>query len=210
MNCSRFETLLTDYLEQQLDPPVRQATELHLEDCPGCQDLLENVRALRRALWAFPELTPPRDLIEGILARTTGRPGPGSVWSHTVVPAIRPFFTRRFSLATVGLFATLSLMVNLAGPPVRAVLSPGGLVEGADRLTAQVAMKWARVLSLADSVVSEIRLLEEDLYGRLDYHLISLLFKSYQQSLDEQQLNPADSGERAASPLESRSNKGEQ
>ena len=195
MNCSRFETILTDYLEQRLDSPVEQAVEVHLGDCEPCRTLLENVAAVGRELEDFPELTPPDDLVDCILVKTTGRPKPLSFWKETIVPAMKPFFTKRFTFATVLLFVFLSLMVNLVGPPAGAVLSPGGLAESADKLTTQIAMKWAQVLSFTDSVAGEIRLLKEDLYGRLDYHLVSQLFKSYQKSLEEQQNHGEDDSE---------------
>ena len=212
MDCSRFETILTDYLERRLDLPVRQAVKVHLVDCEKCGALLGNVVALRRGLENFPELTPPEDLVDRILVKTTGRPKPLALWKETVLPAIRPFFTKRFTFVTVLLFVFLSLMVNLVGPPAGAVLSPGGLAESADKLTTQIAMKWAQVLSFTDSVAGEIRLLKEDLYGRLDYHLVSQLFKSYQRSLDEQQNHQSgDSDELEDSPpVEGGSTKGDQ
>ena len=178
MNCSRFETILTDYLERRLDLPVQQGVEVHLRDCEQCNTLLDNVVALRQELENFPELTPPQDLVDRILVKTTGRRQPLSLWKETILPAIKLFFTKRFTFATVLLFVFLSLMVNLVGRPAGAVLSPGGLAESADKLTIQIAMKWAQVLSFTDSVAEEMRLLKEDLYGRLDYHLGSQLFKS--------------------------------
>ncbi len=197
MNCSRFETILTDYLEQRLDSPVGQAVDVHLRECERCEALLERVVALRRELENFPELTPPADLVERILVKTTGRPKPLPLWKETILPAIRPFFTKRFTFATVLLFVFLSLMVNLVGPPAGAVLRPGGLAESADKLTTQIAKKWTQILSFTDSVTGEIRLLKEDLYGRLDYHLVSQLFKSYQRSLDEQQYRSPDDSDEA-------------
>ncbi len=212
MNCSGFETILTDYLERRLDSPVRQAVGVHLGDCEQCRALLENVVALRRELEDFPELSPPGDLVDRILVKTTGRPKPLSFWKETILPTMKPFFTKRFAFATVLLFVFLSLMVNLVGPPAGAVLSPGGLAESADRLTSQVAMKWAQVLSFTDSVGGEIRLLREDLYGRLDYHLVSQFFKSYQKSLEEQQNHGADDSEeqKDSPPVRGGSMKGDQ
>ena len=212
MNCSRFETILTDYLEQGLDSPVQQAVEIHLGDCEQCRALLENVVTLRRELEDFPELTPPDDLVDRILVKTTGRPKPLSFWKETILPTMKPFFTKRFTFATVLLFVFLSLMVNLVGPPAGAALSPGGLAESADKLTTQIAMKWAQALSFTDSVAGEILLLKEDLYGRLDYHLVSQHFKSYQKSLEEQQNHGADDseGQKDSPPVEGVSTKGDQ
>ena len=67
-------------------------------------------------------------------------------------------------------------------------------------------------LEFTDSVAEEIRLLKEDLYGRLDYHLVSQLFKSYQRSLEEQQNHQSgDSEEQEDSPpVEGGSTQGDQ
>ncbi len=96
MNCSRFETILTDHLERRLDSPVQQAVEVHLEDCELCSALLENVVALRRELEDFPELKPPDDLVDRILVKTSGRPKPLSFWKETILTTMKPFFTKRF------------------------------------------------------------------------------------------------------------------
>ncbi|MFQ5738511.1 MAG: anti-sigma factor family protein [Acidobacteriota bacterium] len=187
MNCSRLETLLTDYMEGLLEEPVRLAVAEHLESCAGCGSLHAEVGRLREQLQDFPLLTPPVDLVGRILARTSGKPPKRSFWSDLIVPTLRPFMTQRFGLATVMLFVFLSLMVNLVGPPAGAVLSPASLVEGADRVSSQISKGWAQVQYYKTRLVEEFKLLQEDLTGRIDYHLVTLLFKSYQESLEESQ-----------------------
>lgn len=186
MNCSRFETLLSDYLERTLEPPVQQAARAHLESCPSCQSLYGEVGILREQLQAFPTVEAPEDLVDRILVKTTGRPRTRSLWADMIVPTVRPFLTQRYAFATVMLFVFLSLMVNLAGPPAGAVLSPSRLAESADRATVQLNRTWAEIQDFKNRVFKEATLLTEDLSGRLDYHLISLLFKSYSESVSEQ------------------------
>ncbi len=195
MNCSRFETLLTDYLEGTLEGPVYQAMHKHFQDCPRCQALSAEVELLRRQLNEFPELCPPADLVPRILDRTTGRPRVRSFWAGLFLPTIQPFLTRRYAFATVVLFVFLSLMVNLAGPPVAAVLSPSRLYEEADRFSGRISRKWVELQDFKVRVGQELVLLSEDLYGRIDYHLISLLFKSYSESIQEQQQQDSEGNE---------------
>jgi len=58
MNCSSFETLLSDYVDGTLDPRVRSALEQHLEICSDCTSLVEEVQSIRSQLADFPALEP--------------------------------------------------------------------------------------------------------------------------------------------------------
>ncbi len=195
MNCSRSETLLTDYMERTLEEPVQEAVRKHLEGCSACQALYGEVMLLREQLQAFPEVNPPSGLVDRILVKTSGRPESRSFWRDLILPTLRPFMTQRYAFATIMLFVFLSLMVNLVGPPAGAVLSPSRLAESADRFTGQLAKSWAEVQDYQSRAVKEVLLLKEDLWGRLDYHLISMLFKSYSESVKEQDQNKAPSGD---------------
>ena len=185
MNCSRFETLLTEYMERTLDGPVHEAVRMHLEGCRSCQELYGEVVQLREQLGAFPTLRHSADLIDRVLDRTSGRHRRRSWWGDLVLPTLRPFMTQRYAFATVMLFVFLSLMVNLAGPPAGAVLSPARLAASADRFSGQVSKAWAEFRDYQSRAVQEVSLLTEDLYGRLDYHLVSMLFKSYSESVSQ-------------------------
>lgn len=197
MNCSRFETLLTDYVERTLDPPVHEAVQLHLEGCRSCRQLHGEVLRLREQLESFPVARPPRELVDRILDRTSGRPRQRSWWRDLILPTVRPFLTQRYAFATLMLFVFLSLMVNLAGPPAGAVLSPSKLAESADRFSGHVSKTWAEFRDYQSRVFQELWLFKEDLYGRLDYHLVSMLFKSYSESVNEkkQEQPPAQDGQ---------------
>ncbi len=186
MNCSRFETLLSDYMANRLQRPAMVVAREHLEHCAACRELLEEVAQVREHLRDFPVATPPGDLVDRILLRTTGKPKPRSFWGELILPTLQPFLTQRYAFATLMLFVFLSLMVNIVGPPAGAVLSPSKLAESADRFTSEITRKWAEAVDLQARIKQEVKLLSEDLYGRLDYHLISLLFKSYDEALEEQ------------------------
>jgi anti-sigma factor RsiW len=44
LTCHELVDLVTDYLEDALDPEVRARFELHLSVCAGCVDYLEQMR----------------------------------------------------------------------------------------------------------------------------------------------------------------------
>jgi hypothetical protein len=186
MNCQRFETLLTDYIEETMDQHVRGAVNAHLEDCPDCSLLVDEVRQLCTDLEHFPEVSVPPTLIDEIMERTSGKPQTRSLWHDYLLPAVRPFLTQRYAFATIMIFAFLSFAVNLAGPEFSASsLSPSAIVAKADRFSSQVYRKWAEFNDFKTRVGKEYELLKEDLLGRLDYHLVTILFRSYNESIEE-------------------------
>lgn len=190
MNCSRFETLLSEYVEGTLDPRVQAALEQHLEICSDCASLAAEVQSIRSQLADFPELEPSEQLIETIIEKTTGRFRVRSLWDDLIVPTLRPFLTQRFAFATLIMFVFLSLVANVIGPDFSALsfsdLRPSALVERADRVSGQVQKTWFQIRNTQSRIVGEVWRLKEDLYGRLDYYLINMLFRSYQQSVEEQ------------------------
>jgi len=187
MNCQRFETLLTDYIDGALDQHVHSAVDIHLEGCSSCTLLVKEVRSLCTELSHFPEVSVPNDLVDEIVERTSGKPQTHSLWHDYLVPAVRPFLTQRYAFATIMIFVFLSFAVNLAGPEFSASsLSPSAIVAKADRFSSQVYRKWAEFNEFKTRVGREYELLKEDLLGRLDYHLVTVLFRSYSESIEEE------------------------
>lgn len=186
MNCQRFETLLTDYIDEMLDQHVRRAIDTHLEGCPNCAMLVDEVSGLCTELARFPEVSVPPSLIDSIMDRTSGRPQTHSLWRDYLVPVVRPFLTQRYAFATIMIFAFLSFAANLAGPEFSASsLSPSAIVARADRFSSQIYRKWAEFNDLKTRVGKEYELLKDDLLGRLDYHLVTILFRSYSEAIEE-------------------------
>ncbi len=190
MNCARFETLLSEYVDGTLDPRVHAALEQHREICSACTSLVQEVQSIRAQLADFPSVEPSGQLIEAIIEKTTGRFRVRSLWDDLIVPTLRPFLTQRFAFATLIMFVFLSLVANVIGPDFSAFsfsdFRPSALVEQADRFSSQVQKTWFQIRNAQSRVVGELWSLKEDLYGRLDYHLINMLVHSYQQSVEKQ------------------------
>jgi hypothetical protein len=66
--------LLSEYLDDGLDPATRSAVRAHLEGCAGCARLLASLDAVKRSAAALPETAPPDAVWEGIAARIAGAP----------------------------------------------------------------------------------------------------------------------------------------
>jgi anti-sigma factor RsiW len=79
---------LSEYLDGELAPDERIALEAHLDGCPECREVLEELRAVVATARGLPGLPPARDLWPEVAARTGGvlplrpratRPGPSWV-----------------------------------------------------------------------------------------------------------------------------------
>jgi hypothetical protein len=191
VNCSRFETLLTDYMDQVLDMRAHSAAEEHVRRCSRCADLEKQVTALRSELAASPAFDPPPGLIDSIMTGTTGpTPPQRSFWHDLVWPTIKPFLTGHYAFGAVMFFVFLVLMVNVFGPPVWAwdlnSLRPAAMMDRVDRVNSEVMKRWALFNSAKNGFLGELRLLKQDLYGRLDYYMISLLFEQGEKNPPEE------------------------
>src|SRR5204862_434099 len=69
MNCDVFTDRLMAYLEQETDEPTRVTMDRHALECGDCGPLLAELRKVRSDAAKLPELTPSRDLWQGIAAR---------------------------------------------------------------------------------------------------------------------------------------------
>lgn len=55
MTCQEFVTLVTDYLEDALDPSTRARFDEHLVDCPDCPVYLDQMREIVGAVGILRE-----------------------------------------------------------------------------------------------------------------------------------------------------------
>ena len=75
LTCAELVELVTDYLEDALDPATRQRFVEHLALCRGCEDYLDQVRA---TITAAGRVTPadldpvPRDRLLGVFRDWAG------------------------------------------------------------------------------------------------------------------------------------------
>lgn len=189
MNCANAETLLTEYLDGGLEAPVRAAISDHLRQCAACSELAAGIGQVRHELSRLPKLQARQELVDSILDRTSGRPKQVSIWRDLILPTLQPFCTQRYAFATLIMFVFLSLAANLAGPEFTASsassLRPSNIAQKADQISGQIYRKWMEFNEFKSRAAEEFRLLREDLFGRIDYHLITMLFQSYDESLQQ-------------------------
>jgi hypothetical protein len=131
MQCSEFDALLSEALDQILTGPKAQAFQAHAKSCPVCGPLLAEAEIGKRWLEQLVEVEPPQHLVHNILAATTGIDtvrlrGTATtqlswfdrieVWASAafrpiVAVAKQPRFAMSFGMA----FFSLSISLSLAG-----------------------------------------------------------------------------------------------
>ena len=62
LTCEAIEATLPDYLDETLEPWLRQSIDEHLAECQRCAALARDMRNMEREAGALPALVPERDL----------------------------------------------------------------------------------------------------------------------------------------------------
>jgi hypothetical protein len=132
MQCSEFDALLSEALDQHLSGEKLERFQAHARGCPTCGPLLAEADAGLRWLHELVEVEPPVTLVDNILAATTGlstarqhgsaraeqitwldrlQEYANSVLSPILGVAKQPRFAMSFGMA----FFSLSITMSMAG-----------------------------------------------------------------------------------------------
>src|SRR5579864_54846 len=133
MQCSEFDALLSEVLDQRLTGEKLESFQAHARGCPTCGPLLAEADAGLRWLHELVEVEPPVTLVDNILASTTGlntsrQHGAARIqapatwfdrvqaWTNQLVGPIlgvakQPRFAMSFGMA----FFSLSITMSMAG-----------------------------------------------------------------------------------------------
>ena len=72
MDCRNFEELSQLYIDRELDDERISQFEAHLLACNGCKLKMEYLQATLRGIESYPQLEPPSDLADNVMARIEG------------------------------------------------------------------------------------------------------------------------------------------
>ena len=130
MSCDRIQKMLDDHVDGALDSAATRATEAHLDRCPRCRGIEQELRSLLEAAEDLPRgIAPERDLLPGIRGAVgmTKRTMPSALPSKAT-----PSWSRWIGLAA-SLFllsAAVITFLRLGGPdePIPVAATSGGAV----------------------------------------------------------------------------------
>src|SRR5215471_13013182 len=133
MQCTEFDALLCEALDQTLTGARLEAFQAHLRSCPQCGPLFAEVEAGRGFMKSLELVEPPPFLVQDILAdtigidtarlRATAAAAPEPSWLERLQNAgsafIRPIFAvvrqPRFAMSFGMVFFSLTLILSMAG-----------------------------------------------------------------------------------------------
>ena len=130
MECSEFEALLAEALDDALSADQRQAFDAHGSSCRVCGPLLSETMEGMVALRGLAELASPKNLVHNILAATSGKEVAAEKsgiavkagWLERLRRGLRPqlagLMHSRFAASFAMAFFSLSITLTLAGVKV--------------------------------------------------------------------------------------------
>jgi anti-sigma factor RsiW len=74
MTCDRFHTLVSDWLDGDIDATQRAALEAHAETCDACRALMTDLRDVRHAATTLERQTPPSQVWTRLEQQLAGEP----------------------------------------------------------------------------------------------------------------------------------------
>src|SRR5580704_528397 len=178
MQCSEFDALLSDALDQRLSGEKLEHFQAHARGCPTCGPLLAEADAGLRWLHELVEVEPPVTLVDNILAATTGidtarlhgtaraQAQPSwfdrlQDWANQVVRPIlgvatQPRFAMSFGMAFFSLTITMSLAGVKLGDPRHFDLRPSAIKRNYYETTGKV-VKYYENIRFVYEIESRVR-----------------------------------------------------
>ncbi|HEX7289376.1 MAG TPA: hypothetical protein VF532_24545 [Candidatus Angelobacter sp.] len=171
MQCSQFEALLAEGLDETLAGGLKEAFDLHGQTCPACGPMLAEAREGMLLVAALPEVEPPKNLVHNILAVTSlaeaksgGKSGvaPAKAAKQGWLDRLRGFtpgmLHSRFVTSFCMAFFSLSLTLTLAGVKVSDVANA---VMHPSTLRKNVVMQYTQLEAKVERYYDNMRLVVE-------------------------------------------------
>lgn len=157
MNCQEIRSLLSRYLEDELDPDVKNLVEQHLGSCRDCARELDVLRKMISSLGKLEKVEPPFDFLESIHERLE-RP------SKARLILRRMFYPPHIKLPieAVVVAATILLVVRIVSfiSPGKVMVAMKPAPEG-EKNRLKVAMKEERMPVIGYEATKEVAVLKE-------------------------------------------------
>ncbi|HEY1937789.1 MAG TPA: hypothetical protein VGJ33_07640 [Candidatus Angelobacter sp.] len=167
MECSEFEALLAEALDDSLAAGKRPAFDAHGLSCEVCGPMWAEVRDGMMMVQGLAELEPPKNLVHNILAATSRQAASAEAvaeearlsWVERLQRSMRPalggLMHSRFAMSFAMAFFSLSITLTLAGVRVTDVAN---MVSHPTMLRKNVVMGYTHVEARVTSYYENLRL----------------------------------------------------
>jgi len=116
MRCATIQERLSEYIERTLPQEEMVQVAEHLQECPGCLSLMEEMRSILVTCQSFPAFEVDTKLIDNILLRTSGRPRRRPLKERLRAYFLQPMLTPRFAIGVGLALLFVALSVDLVMP----------------------------------------------------------------------------------------------
>jgi len=170
MKCGFVEERLSEYVERSLPHEAMVQVAEHLQECPRCSGLMEEMRFILVTCKAFPALELDTALLDRILLRTSGRPRTRPLRERLRSYFLQPMLTPRFAAGVGLVLLFLALAVDLLAPRasvLATILSPRALFGQMDRGVQQIYSEGLRLYTSKNEWQAQFISYKNDLFGKL-------------------------------------------
>ncbi len=170
MKCGFVEERLSEYVERSLPHETMVQVAEHLQECPGCSGLMEEMRFILVTCKVFPTFELDTALLDRILLRTSGRPRTRPLRERLRSYFLQPVLTPRFAAGVGLVLLFLALVVDLLAPRasvLATVLSPRELFGQMDRGVQQIYSEGLRLYTSKNEWQEQFISYKNNLLGKL-------------------------------------------
>ncbi len=167
MDCSEFEALLADALDNAIAADARQAFDEHGRSCVVCGPILAEALEGMLMVRGMAELEPPKNLIHNILAATSRKEATAEQiaeeaklgWMErlrrSLSPQVGGLLHSRFAMSFAMAFFSLSITLTLAGVKITDLKN---MAENPSMLRKNVVLGYTHVEAKVTSYYENLRL----------------------------------------------------
>ncbi len=167
MECSEFEALLADALDNALAADTRQAFDEHGRSCVVCGPMLAEALEGMLMVRGMAEVEPPKNLLHNILAATSRKEATAEQiaeeaklgWMErlrrSLSPQVGGLLHSRFAMSFAMAFFSLSITLTLAGVKITDLKN---MAENPSMLRKNVVLGYTHVEAKVTSYYENLRL----------------------------------------------------
>jgi hypothetical protein len=177
MQCGSVEERLSGYIERDLPQEEMVQVAEHLQECPRCLELMEEMRSFLVSCKAFPSFDLNAALLDRILLRTSGRPRTRSLRERLKAYFVQPVLTPRFAMSVGLALLFVALAVDLMAPRasvMASVLSPKELFLRMDRGVQQIYSEGLKLYNAQSEWQSQLSYFKNNMLGKLGFMIEQL------------------------------------